>query len=302
MAAPWPRSTSDARPALQHALRTRVGLLTVPAAAPMRCSLAKNQPRCRPARSVAVGAGGVRQPGWLGGGAARCARPAPAGSCTQAADSRTSPSCCDIRRQPRLRCRLSCCLQGYRARTRYMFQRPFRGKGYIPLSTYLTSFKVGDYVDIKVNGAVHKVRPSGATRRVVVVVVRGRRQRRGQRWWLQRWAPGGPAEHTGTHWGRQAARGKRTQSAGRQRAPAARGQAYAGLCCKECAVQLPGERRSRRGGAGWRSRGGAAQWGGGPALPDGMANVCERLLHALPPLCRACPTSTTRARPARCGT
>jgi len=48
--------------------------------------------------------------------------------------------------------------QGYRARTRYMFQRPFRGKGYIPLSTYLTNYKVGEYVDVKVNGAVHKVR------------------------------------------------------------------------------------------------------------------------------------------------
>lgn len=43
-----------------------------------------------------------------------------------------------------------------------MFQRPFRGKGYIPLSTYLTQFKVGDYVDIKVNGAVHKVRAGPA--------------------------------------------------------------------------------------------------------------------------------------------
>lgn len=54
-------------------------------------------------------------------------------------------------------CALSA-VQGFRARTRYMFQRPFRGKGYIPLSTYLTQFKVGDFVDIKVNGAVHKVR------------------------------------------------------------------------------------------------------------------------------------------------
>ncbi|GAB4819172.1 hypothetical protein N2152v2_006218 [Parachlorella kessleri] len=49
--------------------------------------------------------------------------------------------------------------QGYRARTRYMFQRPFRGKGYIPLSTYLTNYKVGEYVDVKVNGAVHKGMP-----------------------------------------------------------------------------------------------------------------------------------------------
>ena len=33
-----------------------------------------------------------------------------------------------------------------------------RQKGYISLSTYLTTYKLGDYVDIKVNGAVHKVR------------------------------------------------------------------------------------------------------------------------------------------------
>lgn len=47
--------------------------------------------------------------------------------------------------------------QGYRARTRDMFKRGFRQKGYIPLSTYLRSYKLGDYVDIKVNGAVQKV-------------------------------------------------------------------------------------------------------------------------------------------------
>jgi large subunit ribosomal protein L21e len=45
---------------------------------------------------------------------------------------------------------------GVRARTRDLFARPFRKKGYIPLSTYLRTFKVGDYVDVKVNGAIHK--------------------------------------------------------------------------------------------------------------------------------------------------
>lgn len=35
-----------------------------------------------------------------------------------------------------------------------------RQKGFIPLSTYLTTYKLGEYVDIKVNGAVHKVRPA----------------------------------------------------------------------------------------------------------------------------------------------
>ncbi|PRW57524.1 60S ribosomal L21-1-like [Chlorella sorokiniana] len=49
--------------------------------------------------------------------------------------------------------------QGYRARTRDMFSRGFRQKGFIPLSTYLTTYKLGDYVDIKVNAAVHKGMP-----------------------------------------------------------------------------------------------------------------------------------------------
>lgn len=47
--------------------------------------------------------------------------------------------------------------QGYRARTRDLFKRGFRQKGYIPMTTYLTTYKLGDYVDIKVNGAIHKV-------------------------------------------------------------------------------------------------------------------------------------------------
>ena len=46
---------------------------------------------------------------------------------------------------------------GTRARTRDSFSRGFRQKGYIPLSTYLTTYKLGDYVDIKVNSAVQKV-------------------------------------------------------------------------------------------------------------------------------------------------
>lgn len=40
-----------------------------------------------------------------------------------------------------------------------MFSRPFRHKGYIHLTTYLRNFRIGDYVDIKVNGAVHKGMP-----------------------------------------------------------------------------------------------------------------------------------------------
>jgi ribosomal protein L21E len=47
--------------------------------------------------------------------------------------------------------------QGYRARTRDMFKRGYRQAGFINLSTYLRTYKLGDYVDIKVNGAVQKV-------------------------------------------------------------------------------------------------------------------------------------------------
>ncbi|KAM0682287.1 60S ribosomal protein L21A [Mitosporidium daphniae] len=49
---------------------------------------------------------------------------------------------------------------GYRARTRHMFARGFRQHGgTIHLSTYMIPYKVGDYVDIKANGAVHKGMP-----------------------------------------------------------------------------------------------------------------------------------------------
>ncbi|DBA71977.1 hypothetical protein WJX82_007759 [Trebouxia sp. C0006] len=48
---------------------------------------------------------------------------------------------------------------GTRARTRDSFSRGFRQKGYIPLSTYLTNYRLGDYVDIKVNSAVQKGMP-----------------------------------------------------------------------------------------------------------------------------------------------
>jgi large subunit ribosomal protein L21e len=48
---------------------------------------------------------------------------------------------------------------GLRSRTRDLFARPFRKKGYIPLTTYLRTYKIGDNVDIKVNGAVHKGMP-----------------------------------------------------------------------------------------------------------------------------------------------
>lgn len=48
---------------------------------------------------------------------------------------------------------------GVRARTRDLFARGFRKKGTIHLSTYLRTYRIGEYVDIKVNGAVHKGMP-----------------------------------------------------------------------------------------------------------------------------------------------
>lgn len=48
---------------------------------------------------------------------------------------------------------------GYRSRTRHMFARNFREHGPTKLSTYMTTYKVGDYVDIKVNGSIHKGMP-----------------------------------------------------------------------------------------------------------------------------------------------
>lgn len=48
---------------------------------------------------------------------------------------------------------------GLRARTRHLFSRGFRQHGMIKLSTYLKTYKVGDIVDIKANGAVQKGMP-----------------------------------------------------------------------------------------------------------------------------------------------
>jgi large subunit ribosomal protein L21e len=48
---------------------------------------------------------------------------------------------------------------GLRSRTRDSFSRPFRKKGTIALATYLRTYHIGDYVDIRVNGAVHKGMP-----------------------------------------------------------------------------------------------------------------------------------------------
>jgi len=43
--------------------------------------------------------------------------------------------------------------------TRHLFAQPFRKRGPVKLSTYLTNYKVGDYVDIKANASIHKGMP-----------------------------------------------------------------------------------------------------------------------------------------------
>jgi large subunit ribosomal protein L21e len=48
---------------------------------------------------------------------------------------------------------------GYRAQTRTLFKKKFKTTGVHKTSTYLRTFKQGDYVDIKVDSAVHKGMP-----------------------------------------------------------------------------------------------------------------------------------------------
>ncbi|KAL6057018.1 60S ribosomal protein L21 [Balamuthia mandrillaris] len=48
---------------------------------------------------------------------------------------------------------------GYRARTRHLFAQPFRRHGLPGLSRYLTTYKIGDYVDIKADASIHKGMP-----------------------------------------------------------------------------------------------------------------------------------------------
>lgn len=48
---------------------------------------------------------------------------------------------------------------GLRSRTRYAFSRDFKKHGSPNMSTYLKNYKVGDIVDIKVNGAIHDGMP-----------------------------------------------------------------------------------------------------------------------------------------------
>ena len=46
--------------------------------------------------------------------------------------------------------------QGKRARTRDLFSRPFRKHGATPFQRYFVSYRMGDYVDIVIDGSVHK--------------------------------------------------------------------------------------------------------------------------------------------------
>jgi large subunit ribosomal protein L21e len=48
---------------------------------------------------------------------------------------------------------------GYRARTRKLFAKGFRKHGAAPLGAVLTTFRKGEYVDIRVDGAAHKGMP-----------------------------------------------------------------------------------------------------------------------------------------------
>ncbi len=49
--------------------------------------------------------------------------------------------------------------KGYKCRTRDKFSKPFRNHGAIKIKNYLRKFKKGDYVDILVDGAIHKGMP-----------------------------------------------------------------------------------------------------------------------------------------------
>jgi large subunit ribosomal protein L21e len=48
---------------------------------------------------------------------------------------------------------------GYKRRTRHKFRKGFRAHGAIHISKTLTTYKIGDIVDIVVDGAIHKGMP-----------------------------------------------------------------------------------------------------------------------------------------------
>ena len=48
---------------------------------------------------------------------------------------------------------------GKRARTRYLFARPYKQHGATPFSRYFVTYHIGDYVDILADGSIHKGMP-----------------------------------------------------------------------------------------------------------------------------------------------
>ncbi|KAB0379064.1 hypothetical protein FD755_010642 [Muntiacus reevesi] len=62
--------------------------------------------------------------------------------------------------------------KGKRRGTRYMFSRPFRKHGVVPLTTYMRIYKKGDIVDIKGMGTHGKTgRVSNVTQHAVGIIV-----------------------------------------------------------------------------------------------------------------------------------
>ena len=49
--------------------------------------------------------------------------------------------------------------KGVKARTRDLFSKPYKKHGAAPLSKYFVVYKVGDYVDVIVDGSIHKGMP-----------------------------------------------------------------------------------------------------------------------------------------------
>ena len=46
--------------------------------------------------------------------------------------------------------------KGYRSRTRHKYKKPFRGHGNVKIGNYLRKFRLGDYVTVMMDGAIHK--------------------------------------------------------------------------------------------------------------------------------------------------
>ena len=46
--------------------------------------------------------------------------------------------------------------KGYRSRTRHKFKKPFRSHGNVKIGNYLRKFRLGDYVTVMMDGAIHK--------------------------------------------------------------------------------------------------------------------------------------------------